>query len=134
MPTLDEYLDRTAADLDADIGATPLPGIVTYLGLSGTTKKLRAWYAAAIDWCNQKLSDRDFTAVPDSCVLAVYEFVRVLHHYDELQNVAVKKIKTGAREEEMQPLSGSAMHQAGMAAWPYIENYCEDITMFASGT
>jgi hypothetical protein len=142
VTTLAEYLDRTAA-LDLDIGTTPMPGIRPYLGTAAADDAItRAWYATAIDWCNAKLSERDFVvadgfandAPPDACVLGVYEFVRVLRDYAARDNVIARKVKTGAREEEY-PEIGTAgrVTAAGIAAWPYLEPYCEDPTMFASG-
>jgi len=112
--------------------------VQTYVGLpSGGVALLRAWYATAIDWCHTKLSERDFgTGVnpPDACVLAVYEFVRVLKDYHELPSTLSRKTKTGAREEEREvPGTAGRISAAAIAAWPYLEPYCEDVTLFASG-
>lgn len=141
MTTLAAYLDRKAA-LNLDIGTTPMPGVRVYLGLDAANDAItRAWYATAIDWCNTKLSERDFVTAagvdenpPDSCVLGVYEFVRVLHDYADRGNVLARKTKTGAREEEY-PEIGTAgrLSAAAIAAWPYIEPFCEDPTLFSSG-
>lgn len=120
-----------------------MPGIQTYLGVAaGDVPLLRAWYGTAIDWCHEKLSRRDFVAAdgftgdqpPDACVLGVYEFAKVLYHYHQRNNVNARKIKTGAREEEYEP-AGTAgrISAAALAAWPYIEPYVEDPTLFASG-
>lgn len=141
MTTLNAYLDRTAADLTATIGVTPMPGVQTYVGLpSGGVALLRAWYATAIDWANTKLSNHDFVdsggssvAPPDACVLAVYEFVRVLKDYHARSTTGAKKIKTGSREEEYGDNGVGATEAAGRAAWPYIEPYIPDVTLLASG-
>ena len=139
MTTLAEYLDRTA-DLSADIGDTPMPGISVYLAEVKTSVKLRAWYSTAIDWCHAKLSKRDFLDdddldidPPDSCVLAVYEFARVLRDYDARPATGLKKTKTGAREEEYGDSGMGAATMAGLAAWAYLEPYCEDPSLFCSG-
>lgn len=139
MTTLPEYLDRTA-DLDLDIGATPMPGVAPYLGEDKTSVKLRAWYATAIDWCNEKMSNRDFVDSagvdedpPDAVVLGVYEFVRVMRDLAARPATGIKKTKTGAREEEYGDAGMGSTWIAGQAAWPYIEPYCEDPTLFASG-
>ncbi len=133
MTTLAAYLDRTA-DLSLDIGTTPMPGISVYLDENKTSVKLRAWYATAIDWCHEKLSERDFTAnPPDACVLGVYEFVRVLRDHDGKASTVVKKTKTGAREEEYFQDGAGGIVAAGIAAWPYLEPYVEDVTLLASG-
>jgi hypothetical protein len=67
-------------------------------------------------------------------VLGVYEFVRVLKDYDARDNVLARKTKTGAREEEYPELgTAGRVTAAGIAAWPYIEPFCEDPTLFASG-
>lgn len=119
-----------------------MPGIRVYLGLDAATDAVtRAWYATAIDWCHAKLSERDFVdsagasvSPPDSCVLGVYEFVRVLHDYAARGNVNVIKTKTGAREEQYSEAGmAGRLSAAAIAAWPYIEPFCEDPTLFASG-
>ncbi len=141
MATLFAYLDRTAA-LDVNIGTTPMPGVRPYLGTDAADDAItRAWYATAIDWCHAKLSELDFLAAdgyvgstpPDAVVLGVYEFVRVLRDYASRGNVLARKVKTGAREEEYPELGvAGRITQAGIAAWPYLEPYCEDVTMFGS--
>lgn len=142
MTTLAEYLKPTMSDMGANVGTTPMPGIRIYLGTAiADDPILIAWYSTAIDWCNQKLSERDFVdsagvdeQPPDACVLGVYEFVRVLRDHSERANVLARRIKTGAREEEYfeQGIAGR-ITQAGIAAWPYLEPYVEDPTLFASG-
>jgi hypothetical protein len=142
VSTLDAYLDRTAADLTLEIGDTKMPGVQTYVGLpTGGVAILRAWYATAIDWCHTKLSERDFVdsagasiSPPDACVLGVYEFVRVLKEYHERSSILARKVKTGAREEEYDiPGTAGRISAAALAAWPYLEPYCEDVTLFATG-
>lgn len=141
MTTLATYLDRTAA-LDAGIGTTPMPGLRSYLGLAAADDPItRAWYATAIDWCHAKLSKRDFVDAdgldmdpPDACVLGVYEFVRVLHDYAARADVLSRKIKIGARENEYDiPGMAGRVSAAAIAAWPYLEPYCEDPLLLASG-
>jgi len=141
VTTLAAYLDRKAA-LNLDIGTTPMPGVRTYLGLDAANDAItRAWYATAIDWCHTKLSERDFVdsddasiSPPDACVLAVYEFVRVLHDYASRGSVLSTETKTGARSEKYD-VAGMAgrMSAATIAAWPYLDPFCEDPTLFASG-
>lgn len=135
MTTLSAYLVPTIADLSADVGTTPLPGVRPYLGAAASEDPiLKAWYSAAIDWCDQKLSSRDFTgSPPDTCVVGVYEFVRVMRDYNARGGAGIKKTKTGAREEEYGDTGMGVTTQAGLAAWPYIEPYCADPLLFASG-
>jgi len=99
------------------------------------------WYASAIDWCNEAMSKRDFVDddgadvnPPDAVVQGVYEFVRVLKDQHERPSTIVKKTKTGAREEEYEP-AGTAgiISAAAIAAWPFIEKYCTDVSLFSSG-
>lgn len=141
MTTLSAYLTPTFADLSANVGTTPLPGIRVYLGAAASEDPiLLAWYSAAVDWVSQKLSERDFVdsdgvdiQPPDACTIGVYEFVRFMRDYNARPAVGVKKVKTGAREEEYGDAGVNAMIGAGQAAWPYIEPYVEDPTLFASG-
>jgi hypothetical protein len=139
VTTLAEYLDRT--DVTTPVGTTPIPGLRDYLGADATEDtRLVAWYGAAIDWCDQKLSSRDFVDSagadvnpPDACVIGVYEFVRVLRDYASREG-GVKKVKTGAREEEyLEPGAPGTAVVGGAVAWPYLEPYCQDPLLFASG-
>ncbi len=140
MSTLAEYLDRTA-DLDLDIGNTPIPGIEPYLGVASTDVHLRSQYAEAIDWCNQALSERDFVATdgfvddypPDACVLAVYAYVKATRDISARAASGIKKTKTAAREEEYGDIGQATYLLPAQAAWPKLEKYCEDVTLFASG-
>ena len=138
MTTLAAYL--TPTDVTTAVGN--LLGLRTYLGAAAAEDTLLiSWYAAAIAWCDTKLSNRDFAAAdgftgsvpPASVVLGVYEFVRVLRDYSKRGGAGIKKIKTGAREEEYGDAGLGVATLAGLAAWPYLEPYCEDVTLFASG-
>jgi hypothetical protein len=140
VTTLPEYLDRT--DVTTPVGTTPIPGLRDYLGATAAEDAvLVAWYGAAIDWCDQKISSRDFVDSagadidpPDATVIGVYEFVRVIRDYAARGSVGVKRVKTGAREEEyFEAGTAGRVTQAGIAAWPYLEPYVEDPTLFASG-
>jgi hypothetical protein len=141
VATLAAYLDRS--NVDAEVGTTPIPSLRDYLGAPPPDRAmLKAWYGAAIDWCHEKLSQRDFLAAdgfandapPDSCVIGVYEFVRVMYHGNQRDNVLARKIKTGAREEEYEtPGTAGRLTAAGIAAWPFLEPYVEDPTLYASG-
>jgi hypothetical protein len=137
VTTLAEYLDPT--DVTTPVGN--LLGLRNYLGAAASEDTLlTSWYSAAIVWCNQKLSERDFVDSdgldedpPDTVVMGVYEFVRVMRDYSKRPGAGIKKTKTGAREEEYGDNGMNVTMQAGAAAWPYIEPYCEDVTLFASG-
>lgn len=139
MTTLAAYLDRTA-DLDLDIGTTPIPGIEPYLGVAVGDVHLRAQYAEAIDWCNETLSERDFVAAdgfvgdnpPDAVVLGVYAYVKATRDLDARGSTGTKKTKTGAREEEYADAGQATFLLPAQAAWPKLEKYC-DPTLFASG-
>ena len=138
MTTLAAYL--TATDVTTAVGN--LLGLRPYLGADASEDPmLVSWYSAAIGWCNAKLSELDFLAAdgyvgdvpPDTVVLGVYEFVRVMRDYANRPGAGVKKTKTGAREEEYGDAGMSVTMQAGAAAWMYLEPFCEDPTLFASG-
>ena len=138
MATLAAYLDPT--DVTTAVGN--LLGLRPYLGAAASDDThLVSWYAAAIGWCNEKLSRRDFVVAdgftgsvpPDTVVLGVYEFVRVLRDYAARAGAGVKKTKTGAREEEYGDAGMGATTAAGLAAWAYLELYVEDPSLFASG-
>ncbi len=139
MTTLAAYLDR--ADVVTAIGSTPVPAIATYLGVVvGDYADLRAQYGEAIDWCNTKLSGKDFvdsagasTDPPDAVVLGVYAYVRATRDIDSRGSTGVKKTKTGAREEEYADTGQNTYLLPGQAAWPKLEPYCADVTLFASG-
>jgi hypothetical protein len=135
VTTLAAYL--AGFDTQATVGTTPIPSLEDYLGLTPTAAeraKLKAWYSAATEWCDNKLSSRDFTAdPPDGTVIGVYEFVRYLHDYDSRAAPGASKIKTGAREEDYATESLGGMVAAGRAAWPWLEPWCEDVSLFASG-
>jgi hypothetical protein len=138
VTTLAEYLDPT--DVTTAVGN--LLGLRDYLGAAASEDTLlTSWYSAAIGWCDQKLSSRDFVDStgadedpPDTVVLGVYEFVRVMRDYSKRPGAGIKKTKTGAREEEFfEAGTAGRVTAAGIAAWPYLEPYCEDVTLFASG-
>ncbi len=138
MTTLAAYL--TASDVTTAVGN--LLGLRPYLGADASEDTLLvSWYSAAIGWCNAKLSELDFLAAdgytgsvpPDTVVLGVYEFVRVMRDYADRPGAGIKKTKTGAREEEYGDAGMAVTMQAGAAAWMYLEPFCEDPTLFASG-
>jgi hypothetical protein len=140
VTTLLAYLDRT--DVTTDIGTTPVPGIATYLSVDAADYPvLRAQYGEAIDWCNEKLSRRDFTAAdgfpgdnpPDMAVLGVYAYVKATRDIEARSATGVKKVKTGAREEEYSDAGMGTYLTPGQAAWVKLEPVCEDPTLFASG-
>lgn len=142
MTTLAEYLRPFLTDLTQDVGDTPVPGLRDYLGADAAEDpKLKAWWSEAIEWCNEVLSRRDFVDddgvdinPPDPCVLATYEHVRVIRDYARLESVLSRKTKTGAREEEREvPGTAGRLSQAQIAAWPRLEKYCQDVSLFASG-
>lgn len=142
MTTLAEYLRPFLADLTQPVGDTPIPGIRDWFGAAeAEDSKLKAWWSAAIEWCNEVLSRRDFVDddgldinPPDPCVLATYDHVRVIRDWDALESSLSKKTKTGGREEEREvPGSGGRLSQAQIAAWVWLEKYCEDVSLFASG-
>lgn len=143
MTTLAAFLATSYSDLAADVPTNPaIPGIRPYLGTAAADDPTtRTWWVTAVEWCNEKLSRRDFVAAdgftgdipPHGCVLATYEFVRVLKDYSERPGSGIKKTKTGAREEEYGDNGMGATAAAGMAAWPYLEPFCEDPSLFASG-
>jgi hypothetical protein len=134
VTTLAAYLDRT------DIAA-----LKAYLDVDADCvdedARLLIWYATAIDWCHEKLSERDFVDSggssidpPDQTVTAVYEFVRGMRDSivgRVVDGAGIKRVKTAAREEEYFP--GSPGVLAGDLAWPHLEPHCEDPTLFASG-
>lgn len=139
MTTLLEYLDRTA-DLDLPIGTTPIPGIEPYLGVDSSDVHLRAQYGEAIDWVHETMSERDFVDddgndvnPPDAVVLGVYAYVRATRDLDARGSTGTKKTKTGAREEEYADAGQATYLLPAQAAWPKIEKFCEDVTLFASG-
>jgi hypothetical protein len=139
VTTLAAYLDRT--DVAAAVGN--LLGLRPYLGAAaGEDPHLKSWYGPAIDWCHEKISRRNFLTAdgfaddkpPDAAVLGVYEYVRIMREYHARDNVLARKVKTGAREEEYDtPGMAGGMSAAAIAAWPYLEPYCEDVTLLASG-
>ncbi len=138
MTTLAAYL--TATDVTTAVGN--LLGLRPYLGADATEDTLLvSWYSAAIGWCNAKLSELDFLAAdgyagdvpPDTAVLGVYEFVRVMRDYAGRGGAGIKSTTTGARKEEYGDAGMSVTMQAGAAAWLYLEPFCEDVTMFSSG-
>ena len=138
MTTLAAYL--AASDVTTSVGN--LLGLRYYLGADASEDTLLvSWYSAAIGWCNAKLSELDFLAAdgyvgdvpPDTVVLGVYEFVRVMRDYANRGGAGIKKTKTGAREEEYGDQGMSVVMQAGAAAGMYIEPFCEDPTLFSSG-
>jgi hypothetical protein len=137
VTTLAEYLDPT--DVTTPVGN--LLGLRNYLGAAVSEDTLlTSWYSAAIGWCNQKLSERDFVDSdgldedpPDTVVMGVYEFVRVMRDYSRRPGAGIKKTKTGAREEEYGDNGMGVINVAGQASWPFLEPYCEDVTLFASG-
>jgi hypothetical protein len=139
VTTLAAYLDAT--DVTTAVGN--LLGLRPYLGADASEDShLVGWYSVAIDWCNTKLSRRDFTTAdgyagdnpPDTVVLGTYEFVRILREYASRANVLSTETKTGARSEKFDvPGMAGRMSAAAIAAWPYLEPHCEDPTLFASG-
>lgn len=140
MTTLFTYLDRT--DVTTGIGTTPIPGIATYLSVAAADQPvLKAQYGEAIDWCHSKLSELDFLAAdgyvgstpPDAVVLGVYAYVKATRDLDARATTGIKKTKTGAREEEYSEGSMGSNLLPMQAAWPKLEPFCEDITMFSSG-
>lgn len=139
MTTLAEYLDRT--DVTTNIGSTPVPAIATYLGVAvGDHAVLKAQYGEAIDWCDNKLSSRDFVDSdgvdenpPDAVVLGVYAYVRATRDIDARGSTGVKSTQTGARKEEYADSGQATYLLPGQSAWPKLEPYCEDPTLFSSG-
>ena len=137
MTTLAAYL--TASDVTTAVG--DLLGLRPYLGADASEDTLlTSWYSAAIGWCNAKLSELDFVDdddvsanPPDTVVLGVYEFVRVMRDYAARGGAGIKKTKTGAREEEYGDAGMNVTMLAGAAAWMYLEPFCEDPTLFSSG-
>lgn len=139
MTTLAAYLDRT--DVTTAVGN--LLGLRPYLDATASEDgHLKSWYGPAIDWCHEKLSERDFVVAdgfaddepPDACVLAVYEFVRVLREYAAKASLLASEVKTGARSEKFDvPGMAGRLSAAAIAAWPYLEPYCENVFQFASG-
>ncbi len=120
-----------------------LTALKAYLGVTTIVEdtRLTRWYTTAIEWCDQVLSSRDFTADPPvQVVTAVYEYVRAFRDIVNLAGIGgsatgIKKVKTGAREEEYfgGNFGHSAVSAAQNAAWPHLEKWCEDPTLFASG-
>ena len=144
MTTLAAFLATSYGNLASDVATSPaIPGIRVYLGTDAADDPTTlTWWVTAIEWCHEKLSRRDFVVAdgfasgnpPHGAVVATYEFVRVLNDYAARATVAARKIKTGAREEEYDiPGMAGRMSAAAIAAWPYLEPYAEDPTMFASG-
>lgn len=139
MTTLAAYLDPT--DVTASVGN--LLGLRPYLGaVASEDGHLVGWYDTAIGWCNESLGERDFVAAdgfaddepPGTVVLGVYEFVRVLREYAAKASLLASETKTGARTEKFDvPGAGGRLSAAAIAAWPYLEKYCEDVTLFSSG-
>ncbi len=138
MTTIAEYLDPT--DVTTPIGSTPIPGLRDWLGTDASEDvKLVAWYSAAINWVNKKLSERDFVDSggsdinpPDDVVLGVYEHVRGQKALAEAENPLAMRIQTGQRQEDYDALR-TAMELAGSKAWPYIEPYVENALLLCSG-
>ncbi len=132
MATLAEYLDRT--DLTA---------LKAYLGITGTGEdtQLRQWYGTAIDWCNIKLSRRDFTAAegftgdvpPDQVVTGVYEYVGAMRDSVVRIRGGIRKSKTGARETEYFGPEAGRTNMAGLAAWPHLEPWITNALNLTSG-
>ncbi len=140
MTTLLAYLPRIGDVLASDVGTTPIPGIQPYLGVDAGDVHLRSQYAEAIDWCHETLSKLDFVDdddvsmnPPDAVVLAVYAYVKATRDLDARGSTGTKKTKTGAREEEYADAGQGTYLLPAQAAWPKLEKYCEDVTMFASG-
>jgi len=126
-----------------------LPSCVDYVGASQSEyPRISAWYAAAIAWCDQKLSSRDFVDAllvtadpPDPCIVAVFEWVKAMREIFG-RGVGVSRIKTANREEQYSAglghggvgaggLGGAAA--AGAFAWPLLEPYIEEIHGLCSG-
>lgn len=137
MTTLAAYLAEVGFDEEP---SENLPSCKAYVG-SGDSEdaRVKAWYAAAIQWCDQKLSSLDFvdsagvsTDPPDDCVLAVYHWVRAMR--DQFKRPAgIRKEKTGQREREFAGGAGHvAANVAGAEAWPLLENYI-DLDVRCSG-
>lgn len=139
MTTVLEYLDRT--DVTSTVGTTPIPGIATYLDVDVADHPvLKAQYGEAIDWVHETMSERDFVDddgndvnPPDAVVLGVYAYVRATRDLDARGSTGTKKTKTGAREEEYADAGQATYLLPAQAAWPKIEKFCEDVTLFASG-
>ena len=139
MTTLAAYLDPT--DVTTPVGN--LLGLRDYLGAASTEDTmLVGWYDVAIGWCHEALSQLDFLTAdgyvdskpPATVVMGVYEFVRVLREYNAKASTLAAEVKTGARSERFDvPGMAGRLSAAAIAAWPYLEKYCEDVTMFSSG-
>ena len=131
MSTLAAYLDRT--DLSA---------LKDYLGITTGDEdvQLRQWYGTAIDWCDKKLSRRDFLAAdgfvdnapPDQVITAVYEFVATMRGTVAQVRNAQRKNKTGAREDEYFGQEAGRVFMAGLVAWPNLEPWVEQGLGFSS--
>jgi hypothetical protein len=133
VTTLAAYLDRT--DVTTPVGTTPIPGIATFLGVvAAEHADLKAQYGEAIDWCDNKLSNRDFPAAPpDAVVMGVYAYVKAVRDIASRAGTGIKKTKTGAREEEYGDVGSDTFLTPGQAAWAKIEGFALDAYLFASG-
>ncbi len=131
MTTLAEYLSTVA--FDAAPPDYSLPSCKTYVGSADSEDAIiSAWYTIAIEWCDNKMSSRDFVdsdgadlPPPAGTIIGVYEYVRAMRDVTGRGGgQGVTKIKTGDREEEYggDGMIGSGQ-SAGQAAWSHIEPY-----------
>ena len=140
MTTLAAYLASVDIDASPVVG---LPSCSTYVGSAvAEATKVRVWYQSAIAWCDAKLSSRDFTAAPPvPCILAVYEYVKAMRDIYG-RGAGVSEVATGQRSETYSAGLGHSgigagglgpSAAAGAFAWPLLEPYVEDVSLFASG-
>lgn len=141
MATLFDYCAASRANPGLPVGG--LVSIRDFLGAdAGDDALIKTFYGPAIDWCHEKLSQRDFADEPskpngdppDGCVLAVYKYTRVLWHENQKANVLSKKTKTGDREEEyFEAGVAGRTTAAGLAAWGNLEPYVIDAHLNTAG-
>lgn len=96
---------------------------------------IKTFYGPAIDWCDNKIDSRDFTAnPPDGAVLGVYLYTRVMWDYHQRSDLSMKKKKTGGREDEyFEAGVAGRTDAAALAAWPKLEPYHLDAILGQSG-
>ncbi len=140
MTTLADHLATIGID---DAPVTGLPSCAVYVGSTvAERQQVEIWYRAGVDWCDAKLSSRDFTGTPPTpCFLAVFEYVKAMRDIYG-RSAGLSQVTTGSRSETYAAGLGHSgigagglgpSAAAGAFAWPLLEPYCEEVCLFSSG-
>lgn len=141
MTTLAAYLASTGiSDTVAAVGTS----CKAFVGTTSVSDAVMgAYLKSAVAWCDGKIQGLDFTDgddvstnPPADAVLAVFAWVRAACEYDSRGGGAgAKRIKTGPnREEEYHDGQLTQGAAAGLAAWQYLEQYCDPLMRCSGGS